>query len=311
MSAVAQPQLEARLSARRVQQQQQHSSISAIRRKPRSTYISPSASEVRGPLHLLTTSSTATQHGPRSSSSLPKSFAIPSSKSFSSSSKHTMGPPLPLYHPFGKLAMSLPPLDPTTFGLPVPITIDDDSSRSSSHSKRSGVKLRDAAVETDPIPPTVASGVSAMAAIAAREIKDKASPRKKRAGGGGKRKRNPADDGDATYPAKRTRQPRGAVNGNDEEPESPDASANVVGDVSSAPGTPVTEIDKPERRTTRSRGGMTRRDSTASETPSISAASVKTAKEPVLDDKPREIVVEKRRSTSKEEGEVSEESKSA
>lgn len=209
--------------------------------------------------------------------------------------------------------MSLPPLDPTAFGLPVPINIDDESTRSSSHSKRSGVKLRDAAVETDPVPPVASVGT--VAAIAAREVKEKASPRKKRAGGGGKRKRNSGDDGDATYPAKRTRQPRGvAPSAVDDEPESLDASANgglPMDVVSSTPGTPADVIDKPERRTTRSRGAITRRDSTASETPSASASSVKPGKDALSDT--HDVTGderEKRRSTSKEEGEVSEESKS-
>ncbi|KAJ3990664.1 hypothetical protein F5050DRAFT_139828, partial [Lentinula boryana] len=130
-----------------------------------------------------------------------------------------------------------------------PITIDDDSSRSSSHSKRTGVKLRDAAVETDPIPPV--ASVSTVAAIAARESKEKASPRKKRAGGGGKQKRNSGDDGGATYPAKRTRQPRGAANATaDDEPGSPDASstgAQPMDGISSTPATPTNVPDKPER----------------------------------------------------------------
>lgn len=219
-----------------------------------------------------------------------------------------MGPPLPLYHPFGKLALSLPPLDPSTFGLPVPIiAIDDDNSRSSSHSKRSGVKLRDAAVETDPIPPV--ASVSAVAVIAAREIK---SPRKKRSGGGGgggKRKRKD-DDADTAYPAKRNRQTRGAVSALiEEDPDLPGITGGQ-GLAPSIPGTPAEVLDQPERRTTRSRGAIARRDSTASETPSVSASSVKVGKDVMDAGKARDIADEKRRSTSKEEGEVSEESKS-
>ncbi|KAJ3794026.1 hypothetical protein GGU11DRAFT_349711 [Lentinula aff. detonsa] len=304
MSAVIQPQPEVHLVGGRVSTQP--ASLSSIRRKPKFTYMSPSSSEIRGPLHLLSTSSSAMPTKPSVAS--PKPISV-KNKTLPTSSKRSMGPPLPLYHPFGKLAMSLPPLDPTAFGLP--ITIDDDSSRSSSHSKRTGVKLRDAAVETDPIPPV--ASVSTVAAIAARESKEKASPRKKRAGGGGKRKRNSGDDGDATYPAKRTRQPRGAANTTaDDEPGSPDASSNgaqPIDGISSTPATPTNVPDKPERRTTRSRGAITRRDSTASETPSASAASVKAGKDAVLD-APETTNDGKRRSTSKEEGEVSEETKS-
>ncbi|KAE9401590.1 hypothetical protein BT96DRAFT_880179 [Gymnopus androsaceus JB14] len=301
MSTVVQPKLEARLAAHPV-------SLSAIRRKPQFTYISPSSSEVRGPLNLLPSSSTVSRPNLRKSSSpsQPKSSTLTAARS---TPRVPMGPPLPLYHPHGKLAMSLPPLNPSTFGLPLPITIDDDSSRSSSHSKRSGVKLRDAAVETDPIPPT---SVSAVAAIAAREIK---SPRKKRAGGG-KRKRKD-DDPDTAYPAKRNRQTRGAASlPNDEEPDSPSANASQGLDGPSIPGTPVEVPDKPERRTTRSRGAIARRDSTASETPSVSAASNVVGKDAMDVDRARDINTgvsdkksEKRRSISKEEGEVSEESK--
>jgi len=297
MSTVMQPKPEARLPAGRVQP-----TVSAIRRKPQFTYISPSSSEVRGPLHLLASSSkaAATTSRTSSSSTQPKLSTSTAGKSFSSAStKHSMGPPLPLYHPFGKLAMSLPPLDPSTFGLPLPISIDDDSSRSSTHSKRSGVKLRDAAVETDPIPPV--ASVSTVAAIAAREIK---SPRKKRTGGGVKRKRN---DADTAYPAKRNRQTRGAIGTpNDDEPDSPGTNTGQALDVASTPGTPVEVLDKPERRTTRSRGAIVRRDSTASETPSVSAASINVGKDPMTSDIPNVDKKEKRRITSKEEGEVSE-----
>ncbi|KAJ4468228.1 hypothetical protein J3R30DRAFT_1686079 [Lentinula aciculospora] len=304
MNALVQPQAKALAGGHA---STQPTNLSSIRRKPTMTYMSPSFSDFRGPVHRLSASSIVTPPMVSTSSS-PKLYPVPA-KSLLASSKRSVGPPLPLYHPFGKLAMSLPPLDPTAFGLPVPITIDDDNSRSSSHSKRSGVKLRDAAVETDPIPPV--ASVSTVAAVAARETKEKASPRKKRAGGGGKRKRNSGDDGDATYPAKRTRQPRGGANNiPDDEPESPDASANgghLMDIVSSTPGTPMDIPDKPERRTTRSRGAIARRDSTASETPSVSLASksvVPDALDATGDGR------EKRRSTSKEEGEVSEESKS-
>ncbi|KIK66999.1 hypothetical protein GYMLUDRAFT_37030 [Collybiopsis luxurians FD-317 M1] len=289
-------------------------SVSSIRRKPKFTYLSPTSSEARSPVHLLTTSSTASPSSTPSFSAYPKLVSNPplsAPKSFSTSNRRSMGPPLPLYHPFGKLAMSVPSLDPAILGINLPVNVDDDISRTSSHSKRSGVKLRDAAVETDPIPPV--ASVSAVAAIAAREIKDKASPRKKRAGGG--RKRNRTDDGDdATYPAKKARQPRGAANGAiDEDQDSLEASTNSVHGVDGT-AVPAEWPDKPDRRTTRSRGAISRRDSTASESPSVSAVSAKAGKDASLEI-PREIAPadkkEKSRSTSKEEGEVSEESKFA
>ncbi|KAF5389444.1 hypothetical protein D9757_004390 [Collybiopsis confluens] len=255
---------------------------SSIRRKPRVTYLSPSSSSpLSGDLYLPRAPSASTS---------PATSASSSTSSVSLSlSKRSVRPPLPLYHPFGELAMSVPPLNPATLGISLP---------SIRPAKRSGVKLRDAAVETDPIPPV--PSVSTVATIAAREIKDKPSPRKKRAAGGA-RKRNRNDDGDdATYPAKRARQPRAGAAPIEYEPESSETSPNAVQSLEGS-ATPAESLA--ERRTTRSRGAISRRDSTASESPSV------TAQKDVPPELPREIVPA--RSTSKEEGEVSEESKSA
>jgi hypothetical protein len=86
-----------------------------------------------------------------------------------------------------------------------------------------------------------------------------------------KRKRKDADE-DATYPAKKTRNPRGGTSAlarvtTSEAPSPPEA----------APATPDSAVEtpqeekKPERRSTRSRGTLLRRDSSGSE---VTATSV-------------------------------------
>lgn len=178
-----------------------------------------------------------------------------------------MGPPLPLYHPLGRLALSLPELDPATLGLP-PLPTDDNSRRSSARTRRPAAKLREADEERLSTP--IAS------AVASNEPKEKASPRKKggaRPGAGMKRKRKDADE-DATYPAKKTRAPRGgsalARVTTSEAPSPPEVATPVAPENTiEAP-----EEKKPERRSTRSRGSLLRRDSSGSEatTTSVSAA---------------------------------------
>ena len=147
-------------------------------------------------------------------------------------------PPLPLFHPLGKLAMSLPPLDPTAHGLPL-LAIPDDlqDKRRSIHG--AGKRSREAEDDGE----CIRQGMSAVAAVAARE---KASPRKRRTGGGNKRRRKDGDDGDASYPAKRTRIQRGQ---NGEEETGVD-SLDIGGD-----GTLSEMVEK--RRSARSRGGTT------------------------------------------------------
>lgn len=164
--------------------------------------------------------------------------------------------------------MSLPPLDPTRYGLPMPAISDNLQPKSSSRVRRPTAKVR----EVEDEPPTISASVSTIAAVAAREVKERPSPRKRRAGGA-KRKRKDADDGDATYPAKRTRIPRGAAGVGDEEslvdgpqieevelPSPPDA----VPDLSDAAA---------KRRSTRARGSLKRRDSSGSEVTSISGSA--------------------------------------
>lgn len=187
-----------------------------------------------------------------------------------------MGPSLPLYHPLGRLALSLPDLDPTAFGLPAPAVImDDPTRRSSNRARRPAPKVRDA---NEPAPSPVPS--IDIAPAPEPELKEKPSSRRRRpAGGGNKRKRREVDDGDATYPAKRSRNPRSsAANatartptvGEPSPPYSVDNSA-----LSPAPDDPPEE-KRPERRTTKSRGLPPRRDSSGSEATvtSVSASIV-------------------------------------
>jgi hypothetical protein len=102
-------------------------------------------------------------------------------------------------------------------------------------------------------------------AISEAEEKEKPSPRRRRAAGGGgsKRKRKEGDDDDATYPAKRTRIPRGANQNQALEDDIIPESTVHVADGASTPE-PAPDDRQPERRSTRSRG-IVRRDSSASE----------------------------------------------
>ncbi|KAF5351976.1 hypothetical protein D9756_007388 [Leucocoprinus leucothites] len=140
--------------------------------------------------------------------------------------------------------------------------------------------------------------VSSIAAVAANEVK-RSSPRKRRVGAGnGKRRRKEVEDGDATYPAKRTRQTRG-VGG--EEIEFDEVHGQVEAD-----GTP--EVDgpaerRPERRSTRSRAK--RRDSSEIESvddqPIQDSLSVseENVKQPTLEG------ISEGANEEKEEGEIS------
>ncbi|KAJ7350242.1 hypothetical protein DFH08DRAFT_860816 [Mycena albidolilacea] len=260
--------------------------LKARRRKPTHTYQSPSAAD-RAPTiaktlsalsHQLASASTSASNSTsKSTPAQGTSTGIVVRTDTTPRKKYPMAPPLPLYHPFGRLALSLPPLEPSYFGHSTPISIDDsDSGRRSARSRRPAAKLRDAEEDEPPSRP-VMSNVSAIAAVAAREIKEKASPRKRRGGGGAgaKRKRKDVDDGDATYPAKRTRNPRG---GSTLLPEdaSPSDSMVPLPDVTPTPEPAAEQDDRqPERRTTRSaHGALKRRDSSASS--STASASVGT-----------------------------------
>ena len=175
-----------------------------------------------------------------------------------------MSPPLPLFHPFGRLAMSLPPLDPTLFGLPTRAIPDGSfQPKSSSRSRRPTAKLRE--VDDQQIAPTV----STIAAVAAREVKERPSPRKRRPGAA-KRKRKDIDDGDATYPAKRTRIPRGTAGQNVEEDF---VEVIPLNESTLMPETLSDLVENTKRRSARSRASTKRRDSSGSETNSISPST--------------------------------------
>lgn len=216
---------------------------SRIRRKPAFTYKSPSPNDVDPPItpparrHILSQSS-------RQISAQSNTVTNSRRSERSSRRKIQVGSySLPLYHPLGELALSLPPLNPADFGLPLPNILEATTQGSPGRPHQLPTKARDADEEGGDSVPTVSS----IAAVAANEVK-RASPRKKRVGGGnGKRRRRDGDDGDATYPAKRTRQTRAGGDDNDFD----DTQGQGDGD-----GTP--EVDgpaerRPERRSTRSR----------------------------------------------------------
>ena len=233
---------------------------SQIRRKPQHTYKSPSAGD-HSFLILSPSSSKTPSTIPLSSSAESHQQMIDLHKRFSRR-KYPMSPPLPLFHPFGRLAMSLPPLDPTLYGLPTrAIPNETFQAKSSSRSRRPTAKLRE--VEDQQLTPTV----STIAAVAAREVKERPSPRKRRSGAA-KRKRKDIDDGDATYPAKRTRIPRGTAGQNVEEDfveVIPLNGSTLMPETLSD----LVENNNTKRRSARSRASTKRRDSSASETNSI------------------------------------------
>lgn len=211
---------------------------SNIRRKPIFTYKSPSANDV-DPLIALP-----------ARYNVPTMSPEPVRTNLAQNTGNIQHPPrkkknritdysLPLYHPSGQLALSLPPLNPTEFGLPLLNISEEPSQRSS---RRFREFLRDADEEMEILAPTVSS----IAAVAASEMK-RANPQKRRPGGGnGKRRRKAADSGDTTYPVKRTRLTRGGV-GDENELDT------VQAQVDDAPVTDGPIDRRSERRSTRSK----------------------------------------------------------
>ena len=225
---------------------------SASRRKPQTTYRSPSLqfpSELcieRSGQSIRTSSSGL---GPAQALSTRSSHATPGAgvpvtvPTASIKTKYPMKPPLPIYHPLGRLALSLPDLD---FGAPPQSSLSaDDITRNASRARRPAARIRDAA---DP------DNVDANAPIAvpaeAPPPLEKPSPRRRRNGGqtSSRRRRREPDDGDATYPAKRTRANRAppVLPSEDGSPSNGGADAPDVD--GSEEGTRA-----PERRSTRSR----------------------------------------------------------
>ena len=147
--------------------------------------------------------------------------------------------------------------------------------RSSARARRPAAKIREA--EDEAMMP--AAGVSAIGAMGALDGKEKVSPRKRRTGGavgGMKRKRKEVDNGDATYPAKRTQNARGTGSAVTEDGTPPSESvvmaAVEVERNAEGAGSETQEDKKTERRSTRSRGELKRRDSSGSSTGSVSAS---------------------------------------
>ncbi|KAH0827585.1 hypothetical protein J3R83DRAFT_4308 [Lanmaoa asiatica] len=282
----------------------------AVRRKPALTYQSPAQNTATlHPEKALFTSQSATapplpSSPPTQLSQMPE-LSQRSMDTHKSSRHHMITALLPLYHPFGTLALSLPDLDPTAFGLPAPVAVfDDPTRRSSNRQRRPAAKVRDADEPATPQPPSFATVTPTLES----EVREKSSPRRRRGGGpGGKRKRREPDDGDATYPAKRTRNPRSsgvpsglsstrALSREEGSPTLSNAHSGVSPALD-AGRADLAEEKKSERRTTRSRRAIVRQDSTASEdtatsaSPSVSATNtvvprVASSGEPMETDEP-------------------------
>ncbi len=234
---------------------------SCYRRKPLQTYKSPTADEQIIVLSSGCSSSTTTTKSKLAKSSSTKSSglgvkkdkdgAIRSSTPIMVQCRCPRSAPLPLFHPFGKLARSLPPLDPTLYGLPVLAVPDGlEDRQSGSGRKKNGVGTRKRSRDVEEDVSESGNGLSGVAVVAAQEAKERTSPRKRRTGGGGnKRKRKDGDEADTSYPAKKTRVPRGSQNGGDDHDDAVEGQSNsneVGGDVSDL-------VEK--RRSTRNRGG--------------------------------------------------------
>lgn len=212
------------------------------RRKPLRTYKSPTAGDhIYIPQAIESPASSSSSRGKITRGNKLSLRTVDVKKENGTRTKITIrcncpkSPPLPLFHPLGKLATSLPPLDPTLYGLPVLATSDELEERHSRRIKSSGGKIAEEEVGR------VRQDISAVAAVAARE---RASPRKRRTLGVNKRKRKDGDDGDPSYPAKRTRIPRGQNGGEEETGFDSASNVEMVGD----------EVEIQKRRSTRSRG---------------------------------------------------------
>ncbi|KAF9451268.1 hypothetical protein P691DRAFT_808258 [Macrolepiota fuliginosa MF-IS2] len=267
---------------------------SRIRRKPILTYRSPSAGDTDPPITPSTRYNAPNQSPRQVSAHTNATQSARDAEHHPRRKARTGSYSLPLYHPLGELALSLPPLNPTDFGLPLPNILGATAQGPSGRSRRLPANVRDTDEEGEVLIPTVSS----IAAVAANEVK-RASPRKRRVGGGnGKRKRRDGDDGDATYPAKRTRQTRaGGVDDND---------FNDVQGQGDGDGPP--EVDgpaerRPERRSTRSR--LKPRGS--SEAESVDGQPTQGSASPTEDNIKQSVEgVSEGASDEKEEGEVEE-----
>ncbi|KAH8979125.1 hypothetical protein EDB92DRAFT_1758108, partial [Lactarius akahatsu] len=237
---------------------------STSRRKPQTTYRSPS---------LQFPSDLCIEHSGQTIRSSPTGLgpppALPARRSHASPAattnvpvrmKYPMKPPLPIYHPLGRLALSLPELDP---GMRSSLNSADDAMRgTASRPRRPATRVRDAA-DAD----NGDTGTPLAVPVETPAPSEKPSPRKRRSGGqtNSRRRRREADDGDATYPAKRTRANRA--------PAVPASDSGSLGNGADAPDADGTEegVKAPERRSTRSRAAAqvkpppVRRNSSASD----------------------------------------------
>ncbi|KAI0780181.1 hypothetical protein C8Q74DRAFT_1367945 [Fomes fomentarius] len=144
----------------------------------------------------------------RASSSTDRSQSSSNNSSAPLKAVQRNPPLLPLYHPLGPLALSLPKLDPGLFGLPSSLSIDDVEEQVDGEPGQPS-RARRRGDEDDAQSTGTPNGTVQEAPAKERN----SSPRKRR-GGGAKRKRKDADDADGVFPPppKRTRNPRGAAN---------------------------------------------------------------------------------------------------
>ncbi|EJF58216.1 hypothetical protein DICSQDRAFT_182697 [Dichomitus squalens LYAD-421 SS1] len=233
-------------------------SSSRSRRKPKYVFKSPSADDPGEWETHTTMRKRATPPYERRRTSTSTDTSRSSAQKYILSVKTAVqrhAPLLPLYHPLGPLAQSLPKLDPGQFGLPSSLSVDDgddqaegDSNAGTSRSRRAGPKGR----EDDPQTNGTPNGIEKAAQDAPARDRN-ASPRKRRGGGGGaKRKRKDTEDGDGVFPppAKRTRNPRGAAATAPAAPSPLVVSAVVASDLADEPAPEKNEPEEAQEEPT-------------------------------------------------------------
>jgi len=262
----------------------QSATASRIRRKPIHTYKSPTVSDG----FRIDGENTAQRIPPSFSSSSHTSSSQSEKPDRSSVNLRRHQPSLPLYHPLGRLAQSLPSLDARVFGLDN-VSVDDhgmqiddaEMRRASARARRPAAKLRDRDQEEGEDQSSVNGAMVANGAVEARPA---TSPRKRRAvgtggAGGPKRRRKDVDDGTFPQPARRTRNPRGAA------VASPLAGVAIAATDAGEDGNSPAPLDTPDLQTavlqaqearpvrsTRSRAPLQRRGSTSSSSTSVSVS---------------------------------------
>jgi hypothetical protein len=227
----------------------------ASRRKPPTTYRSPSQ---QFPSDLCIERSgqcirrSPSGHGPQPAPPTRSAHASPGhggvnvpAPNVPMKPKYPMKPPLPIYHPLGPLALSLPQLDLGVDPQGTLSPIDDAARSAASRYRRPAVRVRDA-TDAD----SVDAGMPLAVPADPPAAPDKPSPRRRRNGGqsNSRRRRREADDGDATYPAKRTRANRAPPVA----PSDGGSPGNGGADAADVDGSEE-GIKAPERRSTRSR----------------------------------------------------------